>query len=237
MPLIQILSYSQKKEFETPPVLNNELRQEVFSLPLSLERQMIAIDKAINKARFIAMFGYFKVTRSFYEPSMFYENDIDYIARRYDLKIDDISSAKNTIALYKKIIREHFGYMAPDENLKQKLINESQRLIVGLSTPKAVFYALVESAIAYRYEVPSYTFLSKIITEAMNTHRGNIFERLKSYSAHTALQPLELFYKPMKPCRGATLLHDLRSFLIRSNLRKLKKKSVPMRHSVIYIPH
>ncbi len=33
MPLIQILSYSQKKEFETPLVLNNELREEVFSLP------------------------------------------------------------------------------------------------------------------------------------------------------------------------------------------------------------
>jgi membrane-bound inhibitor of C-type lysozyme len=172
MPLIQILSYSQKKEFETPLVLNNESREEVFSLPPPIERQMVAIDKAINKARFIAMFGYFKVTRSFYEPSMFHENDIDYIARRYDLKIDDISSAKNTIALYKKIIREHFGYMAPDEYLKQKLINESQRLIVGLSTPKAVFYALVESAIGYRYEVPSYTFLSKIITEAMNTALG-----------------------------------------------------------------
>ena len=187
MTYLKILNHAQKKEFETPPVLNNESRQEVFSLPLPIERHMIAIDKAINKARFIAMFGYFKVTRSFYEPGIFHENDIDYIARRYDLKIDDISLAKNTIALYKKIIREHFGYMAPDENLKQKLINESQRLIVGLSTPKAVFYALVESAIAYRYEVPSYTFLSKIITEAMNTHRGNIFERLKSYSAHKAL--------------------------------------------------
>jgi len=97
MPLIQILSYSQKKEFETPPVLNNESRKEIFSLPLAVERQMIAIDKAINKARFITMFGYFKVTRSFYESSLFHENDIDYIARRYDLKIDDISSAKNRV--------------------------------------------------------------------------------------------------------------------------------------------
>lgn len=63
---------------------------------------MVAIDKAINKARFIAMFGYFKVTRSFYEPSMFHENDIDYIARRYDLKIDDISSAKIPLPSTKK---------------------------------------------------------------------------------------------------------------------------------------
>ena len=61
MPLIQILSYSQKKEFEIPLVLNNESREEVFSLPPPIERQMVAIDKAINKARFIAMFGYFKV--------------------------------------------------------------------------------------------------------------------------------------------------------------------------------
>lgn len=224
MTYLKILNHAQKKEFESPPVLNNESRQEVFSLPLPIQRQMIAIDKAINKARFITMFGYFKVTRSFYEPSMFHENDIDYIARRYDLKIDDISSAKNTIALYKKIIREHFGYMAPDENLKQKLINESQRLIVGLSTPKAVFYALVELAIAYRYEVPSYTFLSKIITEAMNTHRGNIFERLKSYSAHTALQPLELFLQTDETLPGRYTIARFKKFSHSLKPSKIKEE-------------
>ena len=34
MPLIQILNYSQKKEFETPPLFNNESRQEIFLLPI-----------------------------------------------------------------------------------------------------------------------------------------------------------------------------------------------------------
>lgn len=33
MPLIQILSYSQKKEFDTPPILDNDIRNEVFALP------------------------------------------------------------------------------------------------------------------------------------------------------------------------------------------------------------
>lgn len=224
MTFLKILNYAQKKEFESPPVLNNESRQEVFSLPLPIERQMISIDKAINKLRFIAMFGYFKVTRSFYEPSTFHENDIDYITRRYDLKIDDISSAKNTIALYKKIIREHFGYMSPDENLKEKLIDESQRLIVGLSAPKAVFYALVESAIAYRYEVPSYMFLSKIITEAMNTHRGNIFERLKSYSTHTSLKPLELFLQTEETLSGRYVLSRFKKFSHSLKPSKIKEE-------------
>lgn len=32
MSLIQILNYSQKKEFETPPLLEYEIRQEIFSI-------------------------------------------------------------------------------------------------------------------------------------------------------------------------------------------------------------
>lgn len=32
MSLIQILNYSQKKEFETPPLLEYEIRQEIFSV-------------------------------------------------------------------------------------------------------------------------------------------------------------------------------------------------------------
>jgi len=114
--------------------------------------------------------------------------------------------------------------MAPDEYLKQKLINESQRLIVGLSTPKAVFYALVESAISYRYEVPSYTFLSKIITEAMNTHRANIFERLKSYSAHMALQPLELFLQTDETLPGRYTIARFKKFSHSLKPSKIKEE-------------
>ncbi len=114
--------------------------------------------------------------------------------------------------------------MAPDEYLKQKLINESQRLIVGLSTPKAVFYALVESAIGYRYEVPSYTFLSKIITEAMNTHRANIFERLKSYSAHMALQPLELFLQTDETLPGRYTIARFKKFSHSLKPSKIKEE-------------
>ena len=63
MPLIQILSYSQKKEFETPPILNNESRKEIFSLPLAVERQMIAIALAIlqNGKEKLLTFGWFSV--------------------------------------------------------------------------------------------------------------------------------------------------------------------------------
>ena len=65
MPLIQIFSYSQKKEFETPPVLDNDIRNEVFALPDLLQRELENFESDANRTFFIALYGYFKLTRIF----------------------------------------------------------------------------------------------------------------------------------------------------------------------------
>ena len=51
MPLIQVLSYLQKKEFETPPQLNDEMRREIFALPSLLSQQLYSIDLADNRVK------------------------------------------------------------------------------------------------------------------------------------------------------------------------------------------
>lgn len=45
MPLIKILTYTQKKEFEETPVLNQELKSEVFKLPIELEQQVYSLQE------------------------------------------------------------------------------------------------------------------------------------------------------------------------------------------------
>lgn len=44
MSLIQILNYSQKKEFETPPLLEYEIRQEIFSVSPIIKQQIESIE-------------------------------------------------------------------------------------------------------------------------------------------------------------------------------------------------
>ena len=193
MSLIQVLNYSQKKEFESPPLLSDEARSEFFTLPRSMELQLASIDKDMNKLYFIVIYGYFKLTRIFYTSSTFYINDIDYISRLYGLQTDIIEVAVHTQTRYKRIIRDHFGFIAPDENLRGILKSEASHLISKLSNPKALFYALVEISVSNRYEVPSYTFLVRIITEAMNTQKLYIFDQLKSLSDNKALKSLDLF--------------------------------------------
>ena len=185
MSLIQILNYSQKKEFEIPPVLSNEVRNEIFTIPEILFKELQSFESDANKSLFIALYGYFKLNRIFYPISSFASDDITYIQKQY--KHDDYISnipTRPTINHYKTLIRNHFGYKSPDDTLRQILIDAANKLITQLSTPKSIFYALVELSIEKRYEVPSYTFLSKIITDAMNQRRNTIFDKLQSNSSH-----------------------------------------------------
>ena len=225
MPLIQILSYSQKKEFDTPPVLDNDIRNEVFALPDLLQRELENFESDANRTFFIALYGYFKLTRIFYEPGAIMPEDIAYIQSRYLFEPCTLNPPHiKTRIRYKRLIRDHFGYQSPDGILQQKLKDAANKLITQLPTPKALFYALVELAVGYRYEVPSYTFLSKIITGAMNHRRNDIFGRLKSYSAHTALQPLELLIQTDETLPGRYVLSRFKKFSHSLKPSKIKEE-------------
>ena len=193
MTYLKILNHSQKKEFESPPSISDETRKELFTLHHSMQLQLASFDKDVNKLHFIAMYGYFKVYRTFFDAVSFPKSDIDYIVNQYNFHLDTLKIALNTQVRYKRIIREHFGFLSPNENLRKILKAEASHLISKLSNPKALFYALVEISVSNRYEIPTYTFLVRIITEAMNSHKRHIFDQLKSLSHHQELRALDLF--------------------------------------------
>lgn len=225
MSLIQILNYSQKKEFEIPPVLDDATRNEIFTLSVSLQQELENLESDANRALFIAMYGFFKLKRFFYPINTFHSDDIAYIQRqyKYDNRTSNVPS-RPSINRYKQLIRNHFGYRSSDDALKQIFINAANKLITQLPTPKALFYALVELSISNRYEVPSYTFLSKIITDAMNHRRNDIFDKLKSHSAHAALMPLELLIQTDETLAGRYVLSKFKKFSHSLKPSKIKEE-------------
>lgn len=226
MPLIQILSYSQKKEFETPPQLESDIRREIFNLPTTLQREVENFENNSNKIFFIWLYGHFKISRKFYETETITIEDLEHIRNRYQYKHKTLVVSPNikTIIRYKNLIREHFGYQSPDTVLKQILMDAASKLITQLSTPKALFYALVELVVEKRYEVPSYTFLSKIITDAMNQYKTGIFDKLKTYSKQPSLLPLELFLQTDETLPGRYVLNRYKKFSHSLKPSKIKEE-------------
>ena len=93
MPLIKILTSIQKKEFEEPPILNQELKNEIFKLPNELEQQVYSFNNSNNQIHFILMFGYFKIAHKFFDSATYYEEDIEYVISKF--KLDDNSYSSN----------------------------------------------------------------------------------------------------------------------------------------------
>ena len=182
---------------------------------MSLQQELENFESDSNRTLFISMYGFFKLSKLFYTIDLISSDDMVYIQNKYGYgtHISNIPS-RQSLNRYKQLIRDHFGYQSPDGTLRQILIRAANKLIAQLPTPKALFYALVELAVGYRYEVPSYTFLSKIITDAMNHRRNDIFGKLKSYWAHTALQPLELLIQTDEtlPGRYAIAIQEVFTF-------------------------
>jgi len=105
MTYLKILNHSQKKEFESPPSISDETRKELFTLHHSMQLQLASFDKDVNKLHFIAMYGYFKVYRTFFDAVSFPKSDIDYIVNQYNFHLDTLKIALNTQVRYKRIIR------------------------------------------------------------------------------------------------------------------------------------
>ena len=93
MSLIKIITSIQKKEIEEPPILNQELKNEIFKLPNELEQQVYSFNNSNNQIHFILMFGYFKIAHKFFDSATYYEEDIEYVISKF--KLDDNSYSSN----------------------------------------------------------------------------------------------------------------------------------------------
>jgi hypothetical protein len=197
MPLIKILTSTQKKEFEEPPILEAELKNKIFKLPIELEQQVYSFNNSNNQIHFILMFGYFKITHKFFDPTSYYDEDIEYITSKF--KFDNNSYSfdigHSSLATYKNTIKKHFSCVKFTPNIYNILQKESDLLVKKLLKTQDIFYLLVEKSMELKIEIPSYTQLSTIISTSINTQNNLQYKKIKKYENNEALKNLDHLLK------------------------------------------
>ena len=98
-----------------------------------------------------------------------------------------------TLRRHKVLIKEFLGIRAYDESIHLNLTKEAQNHAGNFLHRKKIFYALVDAAKNLRIEVPSYTQLSQIISDAQNLHKHEILNKLSVFMPDDRLQVLEEF--------------------------------------------
>ncbi len=194
MPRNDLLSKDEQKRFDTPPQFTNAQNEYFFKLPIELQERLNTFDNDTSKVAFILLYGYFRATYIFFKLDSAPVKDIDFIKKMYSLHYEtDTPPSVRTLRRHKVLTKEYLGIRAYDESIHLNLTKEAENHVGNFLHQKKIFYALVDAAKNLRIEVPSYTQLSRIISDAQNLHKHEVFNKLSAFMQDDRLQILEEF--------------------------------------------
>ena len=103
MPRMNILSTSEKDEFDTPPILNSRQRKQFFDMPENYQDDIQKLRSPTTKIASVLAYGYFGGQTVFLYRTIS-SADIAYVCRRlgFDERAFDIGSAAEHGVIIKK---------------------------------------------------------------------------------------------------------------------------------------
>jgi hypothetical protein len=200
MSLIKILEAPQQREFDKPPKLVYQQRKYLFSLPEWAEIQNKTMFDNI-RVGFILQLGYFKASGRFFKLDTFQKEDFQFVLKKlkYDeMSFDEFKNQYELTTFYKhrQIILENFGILSFDQQQKEMAFQEAIRLFKKQASPSKVFYSLADHIKSHKIEVPKYSTLASIITEAIRKRDDFLTALIKQ---HSTPEIIEIFDKMLAP--------------------------------------
>jgi len=120
------------------------------------------------------------------------DENLLFISKKYNYKIAD-NITKRTFYRFIKTIKQYLDIKNYSTAIESILQNEASTHASNFIHRKKIFYFLVELSKKVKIEVPRYTVLSDIISKAINSHKKDILNKLKSYENDERLNILDVF--------------------------------------------
>jgi TnpA family transposase len=228
--ILPILDAPQRREFDSPPVFSYQQRKFFFSLPRWAEGLRKELTYAHNQAGFILQLGYFKATGRFFSPTTFIKADENYIRQRYKLSFTDLRFYdRATQHRHRHQILQYFGITQFRHGQQELALEQATQFARLQMNPVLVFRSTADYIRAHRIEVPPYSMLAQIVTEAfkrveeelnglLDQHlQGPVLDRLDAL-LEVSESPTSLPNKPYRITLLKRSLEVLRPAAIKSNI-------------------
>jgi TnpA family transposase len=185
MARIRLLSPSEYKAFQAPPIFNDDEKVSYFDLTETAKRTMLGSRTPYRKVGFILQLGYFRYTGRFFNPSQFHKQDILFVSKMLKIGPQNIDLSK-----YKEHIRAQdqqkimallgFKFFEDCEEAKSLLSQEVVRLVKQHIRPKMMVYYLSAFFCKKKIEVPNYKRIEEEIIKASSEFEKSLISVLKS---------------------------------------------------------
>ncbi|NKC02210.1 MAG: DUF4158 domain-containing protein [Pseudomonadales bacterium] len=92
MTQLTILSESERRLFDLPPIFSNEEQRLYFTVTPEVRTTLARIETPAYKVGFLLQLGYFKANARFYQAAQFRRRDVDYVKRLLKTDAVDLSA-------------------------------------------------------------------------------------------------------------------------------------------------
>lgn len=169
MPIAEILARKDVNRFEKPPNFANTEKSLNFTCNQAARDYLERIRLPEFKIGFILQYGYFINSRKFFPAETFYKTDVKHIMDTYGIEAsfnaDDYD--KTTRNNHRKAILEMFAWNSFSTEEKANLMDYTNQLTQSMLNSKAIFSELIRYLNDRKTEIPSYTKLSKIVSNSL----------------------------------------------------------------------
>ena len=174
---IILLSNSEIKKFDDPPVLPSEIKTICFVINQDLKNQLDNLRTKISKVGFLLQYGYFRACKKFFPIDKMPVESINYVSNLLNFAPDQINLTEyssKSATQHQPIILKLLRFQAFDQIVVEWLKRDLVLRINQLPEPQQIFYELLQKLHNQNIEFPSYHRLAEIITDAYLEHESNL---------------------------------------------------------------
>jgi TnpA family transposase len=177
MPRMNILSTSEKDEFDTPPIFNSAQRKQFFETPPDLMQEVNKLRTPANKIAFVLAYGYFSVGKRFFLPKRYHRSDIEYVSRKLGFAFDEFDPTlypQRTAHYHQTLILTLCGFKVWGRDTENFIHQEIRSMVLSNLKPNLIFWRCVDLMIREKIQIPGYNRISDMILKALQARKSDL---------------------------------------------------------------
>lgn len=196
MTKLVILKPNERRRFDSPPTLSSEERSLYFSLGNKEMEiiQSLRIRTTSNKIGFAVQLAYFKANGKFFVVDQFRQQDVSYATKTLGIVPENInlSNYKNETPIkHRKRILALLNWHPFDDTQKEKIIVHIKWLVQRQFSPRNVFLSVIDFCWQNKIELPSYNYMTLIITDSYNQFESSLVDILSKKLTRSRREKLD----------------------------------------------
>lgn len=181
MPLLEILSEQQIREYEEPPIFSAAERKHFLTMPVSIRKKVNALSSSTNKVGFQLMFGYFLACKRFYFKEQFRNKDINFLCKRLGIMafgFDIQQYRQTTYTRHRLIILEYFAFQIYQPTIHNVMLTAAiETQIYSWEDNIRIFQFGLKWLASRNIELPTYHNFQNVITQSIRERNKKIRHR------------------------------------------------------------